>query len=191
MNSLSVLVVFRKRQCRYMQGIARAGGWFAANSRCWGLNWRGRAQVSSGIIRTRLPKESAGALAARTITQSARAKAAMSDESWEGGALPGVPRRRPVRHRPQVMLARAVGLQRLGQHRVGRGPCWFLQTQQPAQHRHQEHMGADQRRDRIAGQAEHRLAPSRPNISGLPGRMAIFQKSSSSPSSPSARWTRS
>jgi hypothetical protein len=30
MNSLSVLVVFRKRECRYMQGIARVRDRFAA-----------------------------------------------------------------------------------------------------------------------------------------------------------------
>ena len=33
--------------------------------------------------------------------------------------------------------------------------------------------------------------PNRPQISGLPGRMAIFQKPSSKPSPPNACWIRS
>ena len=43
----------------------------------------------------------------------------------------------------------------------------------------------------LPGRPITRVAPSRPNISGLPGRMAIFQKSSCMPLAVSTAWTRS
>ncbi len=43
----------------------------------------------------------------------------------------------------------------------------------------------------LPGRPSSGVRPSVPNIRGLPGRIAIFQKSSASPDSPSALWTRS
>jgi hypothetical protein len=45
----------------------------------------------------------------------------------------------------------------------------------------QEQQSADKLRYRIPGTLKTGNSPSRPNISGLPGRIAIFQKSTASP----------
>ena len=80
---------------------------------------------------------------------------------------------------------RSGGRSRAARRRAAPGPCAApppRQAGQTAQRRQQEHDAADQRRDRDcpAGRAPA-SAPSRPQISGLPGRMAICQKSSASP----------
>jgi hypothetical protein len=52
-------------------------------------------------------------------------------------------------------------------------------------------LSAKQAGDGIAGQADTARRPNRPNISGLPGRIAIFQNASDMPAWVSAWWTRS
>ena len=120
------------------------------------------------MIRTRAPDGSAGASGSRTMRQSARASAATKRGVLRGqGAHDPCAVSAPFGDRPEIMLTRPVGLERLAEDRLGQRPRRFGEPEHAAKHRLQEDMRRDQRRDRIAGKAQHALGAHAPVEQGL------------------------
>ena len=129
------------------------------------------------------PAAAAGARTGRTISASAAASVASIEESCTAKGV-----RRPAR-RPRSTAARAHSPARpsFSRHRRAepRGRDAAARSASPSIARisgFRKMIGADEApRPGLPGRPSTRMAPSRPTISGLPGRMAIFQKSSAMP----------